>query len=186
MTAVVFYATREGQTKKIAERIAADLRTRGALVDVFDVRECGDPDWSRYSAACLAASVHIGHHEKEMVAFATKYRAVLSKLDAAFVSVTLSEAGAEDPRRSEKDRRQGAEDAQRMIDVFVRETGWQPEHALSVAGALAYSKYNFLVRFLIKRIARKAGAPTDTSRDYEFTDWAALDRFVEDLSGRTH
>jgi menaquinone-dependent protoporphyrinogen oxidase len=30
----------------------------------------------------------------------------------------------------------------------------------------------------MKRIARKAGAPTDTSRDYQFTDWAALDRFV--------
>jgi menaquinone-dependent protoporphyrinogen IX oxidase len=25
-----------------------------------------------------------------------------------------------------------------------------------------------------------AGGPTDTSRDYEFTDWVALDRFVLD------
>ena len=35
----------------------------------------------------------------------------------------------------------------------------------------------------MKRIARKAGAPTDTSRDFEFTDWAALDRFVGDTMG---
>jgi len=185
MTAAVFYATREGHTKKIAERIAADLRTRGALVDVFDVRECADPDWSRYSAVCLAASVHIGHHEREMVAFAARHRAALTRLDAAFVSVTLSEAGAQDPKRSECERRQSAEDAQRMIDVFVNETGWQPEQALAVAGALAYTRYNILVRFLMKRIARKAGAPTDASRDYEFTDWPALDRFVDALVDRT-
>jgi menaquinone-dependent protoporphyrinogen oxidase len=185
MTAAVFYATREGHTRKIAERIAADLRTRGTLVDVFDVRDCPAPDWDRYSTACLAASVHLGHHEREMIEFAAKHRASLSRLDAAFVSVTLSEAGAEDPRRSAAERRQSAEDAQRMIDVFVKDTGWQPEHSLAAAGALAYSKYNFLVRFLMKRIARKAGAPTDTSRDYEFTDWPALDRFVDELAERT-
>jgi len=186
MTAAVFYATREGHTKKVAERIAADLRTRGALVDVFDVRDCPPPDWTKYSTACLAASVHVGHHEKQMVAFARHHRQALARLGAAFVSVTLSEAGAEDTRRSEHDRRASAADAQLMIDVFVRYTGWRPEHALPVAGALAYSRYNFLVRFLMKRIARKAGAPTDASRDYEFTDWPALDRFVGELADRTH
>jgi menaquinone-dependent protoporphyrinogen oxidase len=168
MTAAVFYATREGHTRKIAERIAADLRLRGALVDLFDVRASADPDWTRYSAACLAASVHLGRHEREMVAFAARHRDALVRLDAAFVSVTLSEAGAEDPARSAAERQRAAQDAQRMIDGFVKDTGWRPEHALAVAGALAYSKYNFLVRFLMKRIARKAGAPTDTSRDYEF------------------
>ena len=184
MTAAVFFATREGHTRKIAERIAADLRQRGAPVDLFDVRDCPDPDWTRYSAVCLAASVHLGHHEREMIAFAARHRVTLVRLDAAFVSVTLSEAGAEDPARSAAERQHSAEDAQRMIDVFVKETGWRPEHALAAAGALAYTKYNFLVRFLMKRIARKAGAPTDTSRDYEFTDWPALDRFVDALADR--
>ena len=49
---------------------------------------------------------------------------------------------------------------------------------LPVAGALAYSQYNFLVKLVMKGIARRAGAPTDTSRDYEFTDWPAVDAFV--------
>ena len=49
-----------------------------------------------------------------------------------------------------------------------------------VAGALAYSHYNLLVRFIMKRIARSAGADTDTSHDYEYTDWADLDRFTAD------
>jgi len=38
----------------------------------------------------------------------------------------------------------------------------------------------------MKRIARKAGGPVDTSRDYEFTDWLKLDlliaEFVESAS----
>lgn len=186
MTAAVFFATREGHTKKIAERVAADLRARGVLVDLFDVGECPPPDWSKYSTACVAGSVHVGHHERELIAFAREHRDALVRLDAAFVSVSLSEAGAENAKRSEAERRSAAEDAQRMIDVFVRDTGWRPEHALAVAGALAYSKYNLLVRFLMKQIARKAGAPTDTSHDYEFTDWPALDRFVGEIADRSH
>jgi menaquinone-dependent protoporphyrinogen oxidase len=71
-----------------------------------------------------------------------------------------------------------------MIDVFVKETGWRPERTLPVAGALTYSRYNIFVRFVMKRIARAAGAPTDTSRDYEFTNWPALDRFAAELAAR--
>jgi menaquinone-dependent protoporphyrinogen oxidase len=38
------------------------------------------------------------------------------------------------------------------------------------------------VRYLMKRIARSQNAPTGTSRDYEFTDWTAVDRFVQEMA----
>jgi menaquinone-dependent protoporphyrinogen oxidase len=181
MRAAIFYATREGQTRRIAVRIAADLRKLGADVDVFDVRTSAPIAWSHYSTACVAASVHRGHHEREMVAFAKAHRAELERVSAAFVSVTLSEAGAEDPKRTDEERRAAAADVQRMIDVFVKETGWRPARTLAVAGGLAYSKYNVFVRFIMRRIARKAGGPTDTSEDYEFTNWGAVDQFAREL-----
>jgi menaquinone-dependent protoporphyrinogen oxidase len=182
MRVVVLYATREGHTRRIAERIADDLKARKVDVDVYNVKTLSEPiDWSVYATACVAASVHLGHHESEMIAFARRCRTDLERLDTALVSVTLSQAGAEDAHRSESERQAAAADAQRMVDVFVHETGWQPAHVLSVAGALAYSEYNFVVRFVMKRIARQQGAPTDTSRSYVFTDWHRLDQFVNDL-----
>jgi menaquinone-dependent protoporphyrinogen oxidase len=33
----------------------------------------------------------------------------------------------------------------------------------------------------LRRIAAKEGGPVDTSQDYEFTDWAALDEFTMDF-----
>ena len=181
MNAVVFYATREGHTRRIAEHIASELRHHDVSVDLCDVSALREPtDWSMYDWACVAASVHVGHHEPEMIAFVTAHRAHLERLRAIFLSVTLAEAGAEDPMATSERRAKSAADAQMMIDVFTRETGWHPARVLPVAGALAYSQYNFIIRFVMKRIARTAGAPTDTSRDYEFTDWAALDRFVSD------
>ena len=38
-----------------------------------------------------------------------------------------------------------------------------------------------MTRFIMKLIAKSAGAPVDTSRDYEFTDWNKLDLLVEEL-----
>ena len=38
MKAAVFFATREGQTRKIAERVAAGIRAHGVETDVIDLR----------------------------------------------------------------------------------------------------------------------------------------------------
>src|SRR6478672_4758618 len=104
MRTAIFFATREGQTRRIAARLADDLRERGVETDLFDVRESVDIDFSRYTTACVAASVHVGHHEREMIAFVRQHRDELLRLGAAFISVTLSEAGAEDPTRTGTER----------------------------------------------------------------------------------
>ena len=179
MRTAVFYATREGQSERVAGRVATDLRAQHAVVDLIDVKDVrGSIDWRAYGQAFVVASVHAGHHEKEMIAFVKRSKAELARLQAAFLSLTLSQAGAEMPANSLLQRQAAHEDALRMIYDFVRETGWQPARVLPVAGALAYSKYNFLVKFIMKRIAHKAGFDGPTSQDYEFTNWAEVDRFV--------
>jgi len=59
MRIAVFFATREGQTSKIANRIADDLRAKGVTVDVVNVRKLlAPPNWSTYATAFVAASIH--------------------------------------------------------------------------------------------------------------------------------
>jgi menaquinone-dependent protoporphyrinogen oxidase len=181
MKAAVFYATREGQSERVAARVAMDLREHGIDADVVNVRDVRGPiDWKGYQAAFVVASVHAGHHEKEMIAFVRRHREALARLQASFLSLTLSQAGAEDRTAAFAQREAARADALRMLDVFGDETGWRPWHSLPVAGALAYSKYNFIMKLIMKRIAYKAGFDGDTSRDYEFTNWPAVDRFVSD------
>jgi menaquinone-dependent protoporphyrinogen oxidase len=178
----VFYATREGHTHKIAERVAEDLRKRGFEADVNDLRDEAAIDLRNYGGVILAASVHIGRHEPEMVEFVKRHRAELEAMPAAFLSVTLSEAGAERAEATPEEHARFVADVQGMLDRFFKETGWHPRRVKPVAGALLYTQYNFLIRFVMRRIARKAGAATDTSHDYEYTDWVALDHFVEELA----
>src|SRR5262245_31666514 len=179
----VFYATREGQTQRIAAHVAANLRGRGLDAQIRNVADhSADIDIDQYAAVVLAASVHAGDHEREMVNFVKKHLVQFEHLPAAFLSVTLSEAGAERRNAAPAERARFVADVRKMLDHFFRQTGWHPKHVKPVAGALQYSKYSTLVRFVMKRIAKSAGAETDTSRDYQYTDWDALDRFVNEFA----
>ncbi len=180
---LVLYATREGQTRSIAEYLAAIIRTRGFTASVFDAAHL-PPEFKLedYSLAVLAASVHQQRHESEIVNFVKRHRAELESMPTTFLSVSLSEAGVEDDEASRESRAKAAVDVRAMIDEFLDETGWQPSKIKAVAGALMYTKYNFLVRLVMKRIAKAAGESTDVSHDHVFTDWAALDVLADELT----
>jgi menaquinone-dependent protoporphyrinogen oxidase len=181
----VIYATREGHTAKIAARIASGLHARGFTAGLFDVKEEGPViDLQRCDAVVIAASVHLGKHEKEMVDFVREHASRLGTIPSAFISVTLSEAGVERQNATPEERAAFAADVKYVIDRFLKETGWHPKLIKPVAGAILYTKYNFLVRFVMKRIAKKSGGDTDTSRDFDYTDWASLDEFVKELAAQ--
>jgi menaquinone-dependent protoporphyrinogen oxidase len=181
MRTAVFYATREGQSERVAQRVAADLRAHTIEADVIDVNDIqGRVSWDVYDAAFVVASVHAGRHEKEMIEFVKRSKDELERLQAPFLSLTLSQAGAELVTNTAVQREEAHADALRMVADFANETGWRFERSLTVAGALMYSKYNFLVKWIMKRIAHKAGFDGATSRDYEFTNWPAVDQFVND------
>jgi menaquinone-dependent protoporphyrinogen oxidase len=180
MKVAVLYATKEGQTRRIAEHVADTLRAHDATAELFDVAELDDTfALDGYTAAVLAASVHLGKHEKEMVRFVAQHRRALEAVPTAFLSVSMSEHGAEDPQQSPESHARFVADVKRVLDEFFHATLWKPHWVLPVAGALAYTKYNFLVKWVMKRIAAHEGGSTDTSRDWEYTDWAALDKFMD-------
>jgi menaquinone-dependent protoporphyrinogen oxidase len=181
---VVLYATRQGHTRCIAEYLAMRIRDRGHAATVRDVRHLHEPFvLAGFAGAFVAASVHIGKHEREMVAFIKRHRGDLDALPTTFLSVSLTAAAAATGRAV--DRAKASADSQRVIEELLSSTSWRPTHVMAVAGALPYSKYNFILRFVMKQIAKRQSLATDTSRDYEFTDWRALDDLVAGMIANT-
>ncbi len=179
---LIIYATREGQTRHIAEHMGSILNAQQYRCDLVDAAHI-PPGFAltNYSAAIVSASLHLGRHEAEMKKFVERNRGELQQMPTLFFSVSLSEAGVEDVDAALPKRTQAQTDVQRTIERFIKETGWQPTHSKGVAGALTYSRYDFATRFVMKRVAKQWGMPTDTSRDYEFTDWEEVNRSVEEL-----
>lgn len=179
---VVIYATRHGHCARIAERMLDSLRARDLDAEMVDAANL--PAGFRlnsYAGAMLISPVQLGKHLSEMTRFVKANRDALQSMPAALLSVSLSQAGAEMWPSTPERRAQAAADASRVIDEFLAETGWHPRSIRAVAGALLYTKYNFLLRFVMKRIATREGGATDTRQDHEYTDWPALDRFCSEF-----
>jgi menaquinone-dependent protoporphyrinogen oxidase len=175
----VFYATTEGQTRRIAERLAALLHERGLDSRAIDVTsaEAQRVEWRAVRAVAVGASVHREKHQPAIEAFLRRYRDELNARPAAFFSVSLRAAA---PGAADRD-------AARQVAVkLLTDTGWRPGQVTILAGRLAYTKYGWLMRWVMRRIARKAGLATDTSRDHEYTNWDEVARLADDLAAELH
>ena len=171
----IFFATSEGQTRKIAEALAEMLHQRGLDSCAIDIAS-GDADWvdwTRVRAAVVGASIHAGRHQRAAARFVRVHAAALNRHPSAFFSVSLSAASSKPA---------GRDAARAIADAFPGPLGWTPQAIACVAGALVYSQYGFVKRFVMRRIARPEGGPTDTSRDYEMTDWTAVAELADRIA----
>ena len=183
MRFLLIYATVEGQTRKIAAHIADRLSGAGhdiTLMDAADVKAA--PPADSFDAIIATAPVHVSSFPLPFRQFTKHNAQTLMARPGAFVSVSLTAASDDKSELAEIDT---------IVEKFSAETGWWPVSIHHAAGALKYTEYDFFRRWMLKRIAAKEGGPTDTSRDHEFTDWAALDTFVDgfarqapDLAGK--
>lgn len=171
---LIVYGTTYGHTTTIADAIAATCRGDGALVDVF-AASAHTPAPAGYDGVIVAASVVAGGYQKPVIRWAREHRAALDALPTAFVSVCLGVLQA-DPKVTTE--------LEAIVERFKAETGWGPGVVKPVAGALLYTRYNWILRLVMKRIAKKAGGGTDTRRDYVYTDWKDLEAFAAGFAGR--
>ena len=171
----VFYATSEGQTRRIAERLASRLHEHGLDSRPMAIKVAGSSpiDWLRVRGVVVAASLHMQKHQPEAVAFARTHCEALAAIPSLFVSVSLS-AASKNPEEVQR--------AQQIAEGFAEKTGWRPARVASVAGRLAYTQYNWLVKRIMRRIAVKEGGSADMSRDHEYTDWDQVAALAEALA----
>ena len=171
---LVLYGTGEGQTQKIANTIGDTMRAHGLDVDVIQAGHI-DPDPNQYSGVIVAASIHAGGYQKPVGVWLRAHADQLGRMPTAFVSVCLSILSNNEAGRKE---------AEAIPQRFISGLHWQPTVVKIVAGALLYTQYNFFTRWIMKRIVASAGGDTDTTRDYEYTDWNDVRAFAVDFGRR--
>ena len=171
----VFYATTDGQTRLIAEYLARAFRSHGLESVALDVANVAawSLDRSGVRAVVLGASVHAGKHQSTAAKFVAAHRQWLNELPSAFFSVSLSIASANQTE---------VQAARALAKSFIEQTGWHPTRVVCLAGRLAYTRYGWLKRLLMRRIARKEGGPTDTHRDHELTNFAEVAALAADIA----
>jgi menaquinone-dependent protoporphyrinogen oxidase len=174
MTTLVVYGTGEGQTAKVAGRVVDHLDELGHEAEVYDVDDLPtDLDVTAYDAVLVGASIHRGRQQKSVRRFVERHRDDLARRPSGFFQVSLSAAVDDETHHTE---------AMGYVDDLVESTGWHPDRVAVFGGALRYSEYGFITRSLMKAIAKNATGDTDTSRDYEYTDWEEVRAFAAEFA----
>ena len=169
MKVLIAYATTEGQTRRIAERIANQVRELGHVAELVDVdRGRHKINVDDFNAVIVAASVHQHEHQDAIEVFVAACRAALNTKPTMFLSVSLSAAFDE-----------GLAEARECIAKFIAQTGWTPGISLPVAGALINEGYDYFQQQILEHVVLKNRKVDHPEQNHEFTDWKALADAVE-------
>ncbi|GAA5787366.1 protoporphyrinogen oxidase [Chitiniphilus shinanonensis] len=175
---LICHATRDGQSRRIAERIAEHPSLLGLSCRNFDLA-AAQPDASqlRYAqAVVLVAAVRYGHHLPSAETFLLRHREALVRKPLALASVNLVA------------RKPGRDDAQHnpYLRKWLARHQLTPALATAFAGVLDYPRYGWLDRQMIRAIMALTGGPTDPATRIEYTDWAKVDAFAERCAALMH
>lgn len=169
MNVLVVYGSSEGQTRKISERSAERLRGGGHNVTLLDsMSPLGNTDVGAYDVVIVASPVHQERHQDSIIDFVIAQGDKFASPTTAFISVSLSAV-----------LENGRAEAQSYVDRFVETTGWTSDHTLLLGGALRYESYDYFKQQIVKFVVAGGGLAEHTDKSCEFTDWDALDAFLD-------
>lgn len=168
MKILIIYGTSEGQTRKIARFMEDVLQDENHKVVIADASE-EPPNQSGFDATLIGSSIHMHKYQSSIHNYIMENIDELNKKPSAFFSVCMAVASDIDEEHQE---------AHDIAEKFLKQTGWKAREISHIAGALKYTKYDYFKRLIMRMIAKKQGGDTDTSQDYEYTDWDAVKAFT--------
>ncbi len=167
---LVFYATRDGQSRRIATRIVERLGEHGISAAALDLAAAlpVPADLACAPLVVLVASVRYGRHLPEADRFLAVYRELSGPPPLALASVNLT------ARKAAK----SAAESNPYLRKLVARNRIRPAAAAVFAGRLDYRRYRWLDRQIIRFIMLLTGGPTDPGTCIEYTSWNAVDDFA--------
>ncbi len=167
---LILYATRDGQSRRIALRIREGLVAHGIGVVSRDLADAwpSAQELADATVVVVVAAVRYGRHLPEAHRFLVRLRALAPAPALALASVNLT---ARKPEKS-------AADTNPYLRKLVARTGCRPVAAAAFAGRLDYPRYGWLDRQLIRLIMWLTGGPTDPGASVEYTAWDTVDAFA--------
>lgn len=170
---LIIYSSRHGQTGKIASFLGNELKNMGHSVDVLNCRHVSKylrPE--SYDGVIVGAPVYNSRYPRAIRRWVSVHSRLLGELPSAFFTVCLA---------SLQDEQRVNPEIMALEEKFFRLTRWHPKRSKVFSGALSYTKYTWIVKRMMQMIARRSGAETDLSHDYEYTNWREVRRFAHEF-----
>ena len=173
---LIAFSSSHGQTEKIALYMRGKLLERGLGVQTLYIHDAGSSDAidPQVDAVIIGGPVYIHKFPSVLLGWVRDHKAQFPAGASALYTVSLNAADLRPASRKA--------DAE-LIQQFKEQTDWTPAVTVSFAGGLAYTRYGFFLKRLMKWISKSNHGPTDTGHDHELTDWKKVDEFIAAFAG---
>ena len=163
----IFYATRDGQSRRIAERIGNRLIEMDIPARPHDLALAipTPQSLSETRVVVLVAAIRYGRHLREAERFLAVYRALPVPPPLVFLSVSLV------ARKPEKRTAQN----NTYLRKSIARHKLVPALALAIGGRLDYARYGWVDKQIIRFIMKLTGGPTNPDACVEYTPWDEVD-----------
>ncbi|MFC0180485.1 menaquinone-dependent protoporphyrinogen IX dehydrogenase [Thorsellia kenyensis] len=169
---LVIYSTSDGQTQKIADFIANEIRENYEKVTIININDIKDVNINEYSHIIIGASIRYGKFSKAIYSFIDDTFAILNSKKTAFYSVNLT------ARKFDKN----TPETNSYTRKFLARIQWKPKKCAVFAGALVYPQYKLLDKYMIKLIMKITKGETDTTKSIDYTDWLYVKTWARDFA----
>ncbi len=166
----ILYATVDGHTLKISNKLKEQLLLNKQDIEIFSIDEF-DGKILDYDKFVIGSSIRYGLHHKKIIEFIKTHKAELDTVKTAFFSVNLV------ARKPEKNK----PDTNPYVIKFFKTIDWNPTVVEVFAGMLDYKKYKPFDRIMIQFIMWMTKGPTDRNTVIEYTNWNKVKEFGEVL-----
>ncbi len=168
---LIVYATTDGHTLRICQRIQAVIEQAGHQVTLVRVQEAGTCVLESYDGIVVGASIRYGKHSPLVFEFVRRNQAVLDGRPNAFFTVNVV---ARKPAKNEPHTNP-------YLLKFLRQVSWKPRLLGVFAGKINYPLYGPMDRMVIRFIMWMTKGPTHPDAVVEFTDWARVEAFAREF-----
>ncbi len=172
---LIVYATTDGHTREICERLQQVIETQGNQVQLLSVDQ-PHPDLTQYDKIVVGGSIRYGKHSKRIYDFVKKNQQLLDSKPNAFFSVNVV------ARKPEKNQ----PDTNPYLKKFLGQIAWKPKQLAVFGGVLNYPRCGYFDRQMIRLIMWMTKGPTDPATVVDYTDWNKVENFgrlISDMQG---
>ncbi len=170
---LVCYGTRYGSTGEIAENIAEVLRSRGAEVEVVNLKKGRVHNLDAYDLVVVGSGIQMGRWTKEPLNLIRKNREALSHKKVAFFVSCLSVAKPEACEQAQRD----------YLDKIVSEFPEIRPISLGFFGGLIDpTRGNFMTKSIMKALVQSFVEEGEEPPEYvDLRDWNQIREWAEGL-----
>lgn len=164
MRVLIAYATADGSTREIADRIAVRLRERDYPTDVSPAD--GVREIAAYDAVLIGSAVHSRQWLEAAIAFLHAHRGALAERPLWVFSVGMPDSLPRFLRKLARTEETG---------ILSHLDGLEPEGHRLFSGVVRPGQFPFASRVFLRMVGGRYG---------NFRDWAAIDQWAATIAAR--